>query len=75
MRQNYSNKTGYKGVAAIKTSSGNIKYRATVYVKGEPIYLGLRDTAQAASELYEQARIDFSLDIFEAVEVGAASAS
>ena len=71
MRQHYSNKTGYKGVNKVSLKSGETRYKAYIYVKGEQIYLGMRDSAENAAELYEKARRHFSLDVFEAIEAPA----
>lgn len=60
LSQNQSNRklssnssTGFTGVAFVKKSN---KYKATIYKDSKPIYLGLYETAELASEAYKKAK-------------------
>lgn len=48
---NSNNTTGYTGVSFLKSKG---KYKATIYKKSKPIYLGLFDTAELAADAYRK---------------------
>jgi len=60
LSQNQSNRklssnssTGFTGVCYVEKSK---KYKATIYKNSKPIYLGLYETAELASEAYKKAK-------------------
>lgn len=50
---NANNTTGYTGVSFVENRG---KFKATIYKNSKPIYLGLFDTAEKASEAYLKAK-------------------
>lgn len=53
---NSNSSTGFTGVTYMKNRG---KYKATIYKNSQPIYLGLYETAELASEAYKKAKVKY----------------
>lgn len=53
---NSNSSTGFTGVSYVERSK---KYKATIYKNSKPIYLGLYETPELASEAYKQAKVKY----------------
>lgn len=54
-----NNRSGFTGVYWHKSSG---KYRAHIYIDGKEKHLGLFETAEEASEVYEKTKLEFGFD-------------